>query len=86
MISRHELAVFQAATAQPAHWFTNHELAEAAGVSERTARLHTRRLADLGVLSEIKVYPGYRYKAAVCTTHGQDHYAKLLVAAEVLGE
>ena len=46
-ISSHEVRLLLLFKTQPERWLTNTEAAEAAGISPRTARLHTSRLVDL---------------------------------------
>jgi len=43
-------------------WMTNADIAKAANVSKRTARLHTHRLTQLGLLDQADVYPGHRFR------------------------
>lgn len=43
-------------------WLTNVEIAEAAGVAERTARKHTAKLAALGLVDMVNAYPSHQFK------------------------
>lgn len=43
-------------------WFTNAEVTKAAGISDRTARAHTKTLVDKGVLERAEVFPGHRFR------------------------
>lgn len=43
-------------------WMTNIEIATAAGIAERTARKHTSRLTQLGVLEQLTTYPSHQFK------------------------
>ena len=61
-ISPHEVRLVLALRQEPKRWQTNGELAAAAGVSDRTARLHTFRLTEIGVLEVERVFPGNRYR------------------------
>lgn len=64
-LSRHEVEVFRVLMSEPARWWTHIEIGEAAdAVSDRTVRLHTKRLVDAGLIEVIEVFPGYRYRIA----------------------
>ena len=43
-------------------WMTNKQIAELAGVAERTARQHTFNLVKLGVLDLAEVFPAHKYR------------------------
>ena len=43
-------------------WMTNLDIAEAAGVAERTARKHTSRLATQGVIEHDPSYPAHAFR------------------------
>ncbi len=63
-ISIHEARLYRVFTAAPASWLTNREVAEAAKIAERTARLHTLRLVQLGILDLAEVFPAHKFKLA----------------------
>lgn len=59
-ISEHEIRVYEAVRIS-CGWKTAKEIAAAADVSDRTARMHCGRLAEVGVFKVAKVFGGYRY-------------------------
>jgi hypothetical protein len=61
-ISAHEVRLLLVLQQQPERWHANGELAEVAKASERTARAHTARLAEIGVLEVERVFPGNKYR------------------------
>jgi DNA-binding IclR family transcriptional regulator len=63
-ISAHEVKLLLVFQRQPDRWLANGEVAEAAGISPRTARLHTSRLVDLGVLEVERVHPASKFRLA----------------------
>jgi hypothetical protein len=52
---------------QPDRGLTNAEAAQAAKVSSRTARLHTARLVEFGILDVPRLFPGSRFRPAKAT-------------------
>lgn len=60
MITPHEVRTYQAVQQS---WATSREVASKAGVAERTARHHLRRLADAGVIERFEAFDGFRYRA-----------------------
>ena len=63
-ISPHEVRLVLVFQRQPDRWLTNAEAAETAEVSPRTARLHTSRLVELGVLDVERVFPASKFRMA----------------------
>jgi hypothetical protein len=63
-ISIHEARLYRVFTAAPTSWLTNREVAEAAKIAERTARLHTLRLVQLGILDLAEVFPAHKFRLA----------------------
>src|SRR5262245_2579930 len=61
-ISVHEVRLLLVFQRQPENWLTNAEVAEAARISPRTARLHTSRLVELGILEVQRLYPASRFQ------------------------
>ena len=85
-ISLHELLVFAAFTRTKGKWLTNVEVAEmvAPSVRPRTVRLHTKGLADVGILEQAPVFPGHRYRLGEhVPQRGTSHLTRLQRAAEV---
>ena len=62
LISPHEVRLLLAFRQAPEQWLGNAEVAATASVSPRTARLHTARLTDLGVLDVERVYPASKFR------------------------
>lgn len=85
-ISEHEVKVYLALRAS-AKWMTNREIGERlTGVGPRTVRLHTKRLADLGILDQAEVFPAHRYRIAEKRGKRNKGYAdRLDRAAEIFG-
>lgn len=61
-ISAHEVRLLLAFRAKADAWLTNQEVADAASVSPRTARAHTARWVDLGVLVAQQVSPARKFR------------------------
>lgn len=80
-ISEHEIRVVSALKGTSA-WLTAADVAETAAVAARTARHHCGRLVKRGLLEQVEVFPGYRYRYA--PTPGAAPYATELEAAAKL--
>jgi DNA-binding CsgD family transcriptional regulator len=63
-VSVHEARIYVAFLSRKGQWLSNKEIAQAAQVSERTARAHTLKLSRLGVLDLAEVFPAHRYRLA----------------------
>ena len=63
-ISIQEVRFYQALVASGKSWRTSRELAIKANIAHRTARLFTKRFADLGLVEIADVFPGHRYRLA----------------------
>ena len=79
-VSIHELKVFQLFRDNPGDWMSSQQVAKRARIAPRTARLHCSGLAQVGILDEAKVFPGFRYR--LCPTAGDRPYYSNLDAAE----
>jgi hypothetical protein len=62
LISEHEVKVFLALRQSRDAWRTSNEIGKASGVAYRTARAHTARMAERGILQVRKVFPGHRFR------------------------
>jgi predicted ArsR family transcriptional regulator len=84
-VSRHQVLVFR--SLKDGTWVTSKEVAERAKVAERTARAHLKRLVDLGLLDEAKVFPGHRYRLSEKAEKRNGAYVRRLEeAASVFGD
>ena len=63
-VSIHEVKLFRALEMSKEQWKTSKDLAAAAGINERTARLHCYRLSKLGLVDTAEVFPAHRYRLA----------------------
>lgn len=61
-ISRHEVRVLLVFRQSPERWLDNAQVAEAANINPRTARLHTAKLVELGVLDVQRVFPASKFR------------------------
>lgn len=61
-VTPHETAVIAALKSNRKRWLTNSEIAAIAGVHERTARKHTRKLVGEGAVEMRPTFPGYTFK------------------------
>lgn len=61
-ISLHEVRLLLVFQKQPDLWLSNAEAAEVADISPRTARLHTSRLIELGVLDVQRLFPASKFR------------------------
>jgi hypothetical protein len=85
-ISIHEVRLLLAFQAQPDRWLTNAEAAQAASISPRTARLHTSRLVELGVLDVQRLFPPSKFRPAKETGgEGRAYLERWGQAREVFG-
>lgn len=84
-ISAHELRVYLV-VAGAAGWMTNAEIAAAAKVAPRTARLHTLRLVKLGVFDQAEVFPAHRFRiSAKAAKRNIGYVQRLEKAREAFG-
>jgi hypothetical protein len=84
-ISIFELKVFGCFQKQPQSWLLHKDLeGMKLGVAARTIRGVTRKLEQEGVLEQVQMYPGYRYRLAKKTASNQDYLARLVAAQKVL--
>ena len=60
-VSLHQLKVYLFAR-DKGSWVTAREIAEGAGVADRTARHHALTLVKLGVFDQAEVFPAHRYR------------------------
>jgi len=82
-ISAHEVRVFRALGKD---WKTAADVAAAAKVAGRTARLHCSRFVELGIADVERVFPGHRYRAAaVKTLKGREYMVRMRSAIEAFG-
>lgn len=63
-ISVHEVRLLLAFQQDADAWMSNAEAAETAKISPRTARLHTSRLVELGVLDVQRLFPASKFRPA----------------------
>jgi hypothetical protein len=86
-ISQYQIAIYFAFKNRPDQWMSNADVAAVAdGITPRTVRAHTHRLAKLGVLDEATVFPANRYRLAVRRNEdAEEHCQRLERAAHVLG-
>jgi len=76
-ISAHQAKVFATLKAADAEWLTNQEIGlRRKDVQPRTISLHTARLAKLGLLEQVELFPGYKYRVS---DKAQQHKPKSLV-------
>ena len=84
-VSLHRLKVYRFVR-DSSGWLTNHDIAAGAGVSARTARLHTKGLVDLGVFDQAEVFPGHRFRlSAQAEKRNKAYMLRLNEAEEVFG-
>lgn len=79
-ISLHEIRVYRALL--DCAWHTNKAIAQIAGVAERTARAHTKRLLDLGICDVAEVFPGHRYRLSLKASKRNASYMGRLAEAD----
>ena len=84
-IARHEVAFYLAARSATG-WSTAHDLANAAGIAQRTGRAYARKFVTLGIFDLAEVWPSFRYRWSANATKRHHAYAqRLQQAAEVFG-
>lgn len=67
-------------------WLSANEVAKAAKVAPRTARMHCKRLVDAGVFDEVRLHPSHRYSFSTKAKKvGADMLGKLELAETVTG-
>jgi len=69
-------------------WTTNDDIAAAIpDVSPRTVRLHTKRLAAMGLVEEMRLFPAHAYRwLAEAENKNREYVQKLESAAAVFAE
>jgi DNA-binding transcriptional ArsR family regulator len=84
-VSLHRVRVFQfLKTART--WKTNEEVSKATGIARRTARSHTKALADLNILDQAEVFPAHRYRLSDhAEKRNKAYILRLRRAAEIFG-
>lgn len=83
-ISLHETKVFLSLDST---WKSNRDIAKQAGVAERTARLHTKRFADLGICDLAEVFPSHRFRLSdKGSKRNKGYWDRLNRAVEVFGD
>jgi hypothetical protein len=88
-ISVHEVLVWSVFLSHPDKWMSNTEvlkmLPESATVQPRTARHHTRKLVQLGLLDQMELFPAHRYRlSSVGDKRNLGYSLRLKQALEVL--
>lgn len=63
-VSLHLIKVWKYLKENSEKWSTNHQIAEFVKFSERTVRMHTLYLVRSGLVDQMEVFPGHRYKMA----------------------
>jgi Fic family protein len=83
-ISLHEVKIYRTFTNSPSSWFTNKEIATATGVAQRTVRLHTFRLVQLGILDLAEVFPAHKFRfAKAADKRNKGYFLRLETACDV---
>ena len=77
-ISLHEVRLYSQLLSHPKKWFTNRELADAVGFSERTVRAHTLRFCGLGIIDHLEVFPAHKYRISDKATKRNQAYVQRL--------
>lgn len=86
LISPHEVRLLLVFREHPDRWLDNGQVADAAQISPRTARLHTSRLAGLGVLDVQRVFPASKFRLAGSPSDaGRAYLERWEQAREALG-
>jgi DNA-binding IclR family transcriptional regulator len=86
LISPHEVRLLLVFRLSPERWLDNAQVAEAATISPRTARLHTAKLAELGVLDAQRVFPASKFRLGQKPSDaGRDYLDRWEKAREALG-
>ena len=86
LISAHEVRLLLVFRGNADRWFDNAQVAEAAKISPRTARLHTSRLVELGVLDVERVFPASKFRLAGTPSEaGHAYLRRWEKAREALG-
>ena len=82
-VSVHEVKVWRLFRDLPGEFLSSQQVAKRAGIAPRTARLHCSGLAQVGILDEARVFPGYRYRLSPHAAQ-RPYYADLVAAEEAL--
>ena len=69
---------------QQTGWVTHGQIAEGAGIAERTARAYTVKWGRLGVIEQAAVFPGHRYKLADKAANNS-YVRRLETVCQILG-
>lgn len=85
-ISLHEVKLYRSFTGSPEKWVSNRDVAQMTGVAERTVRMHTLRLVNLGILDMAEVFPAHRFRLAkMADKRNKGYVTRLENACEVFG-
>ncbi len=85
-VSLHEVKVYRLFAANPERWISNREVAAEAHVAQRTARAHTLKLVNLGLLDQAEVFPSHRFRFSETASKRNKTYTQRLDhAASVFG-
>lgn len=86
-VSLHLVKVWNYLKSKGGKWTTNADITEAVKFSPRTVRMHTLYLVRAGLVDQVEVFPGHRYKSADSPDkRNKTFYDRLEQASEVLGE
>ena len=82
-ISAHEVRIVDAFERDAHAWLSSADVAQAASVAARTARMHLRRFTVAGLLEVRRVFPGYRYRLR-SDASTFSYYMRIVQAREAL--
>lgn len=84
-ISQHEVLVYLALANSKA-WMTNRDIADQTGVAPRTARAHTLKLVQLGLVEQAEIFPAHRYRLSDhAAKRNRGYFDRITRAIEILG-
>lgn len=87
-ISVHLCKVWACMKANSSKWMTTNEITNAVnGVAKRTVSMHLLYLVKSGLVDQIEVFPGHRYKLSVLPSkRNTNYYDRIEKATEVFTE
>lgn len=85
-ISIHLCKIWECLKVNKSKWMTTNEITEAlTGVAKRTVSMHLLYLVKSGLVDQIEVFPGHRYKLSeLPSKRNTNYFDRLEKASEVL--
>ena len=85
-ISHHQVRLYDYLRANP-QWHTGKSISEGAGLNNRTVRAHVLKFVKLGLVDQLELYPGHRYRwSEIAEKRNKAMFQRLEQASQVFRE